>query len=402
MRHTISFLVVSSFLSFLSAQTFANTPINLGYESDEHMTMGDQVVLKGLPSKNAFFLDNGIQLSYGEIIAMPDYYGDADHQITNENTFEKQKNRFLRAFNSFSQYDVAYFKAFWPIVEDEHNQVTAAIAAHQSVHELYKRIMDQEMLKLEVATNFKFFALAAKSFDHFGDDAWLAYQAGHSVAIDTAIAGYQIASGRDSNANAACEKIADQHTCLLEEARKMLSRAYEQNAYANHFLTDRLASSHMRTPFRALVTTQQSAELGGISGHYMHNEDAQYGVIVTNNSGNYWVAYGDDYYFEPQNAAHRAVIATILQQSADEIYDAFIKGYDPDAYSEQLEKLLPKPIPAGVTVSIPEIGSVTQSSPLFMMSGDLVLARQDVNNRYDNHWTPSWSPIQLMLTYHVS
>jgi len=292
-------LYVIFIFTWLPTLALASHPKNVRYESAEHIFMGNQVVLKGLPKPTdnksiKFPLGNGLKLSYGVILAMPDFYGDPNHQVSSENTFQKRKQQFFTLFHSFFNYDVSYFNAFWPIVQKERDEVAAALKVHKSVSKLYKRIIGKQLLTLEWVTHFKFFALAENCFDHFAHDAWLAYQAGHSVAVDMAIVGYDIASGSNTQANAACVNATHHHVCLMNLARKKLALAYEENAYANHFLTDRLASSHVRTPFRALVTTRPIAALGAIAGHFMHNEDGKYGVIVTNSSGEYWMAYGDD------------------------------------------------------------------------------------------------------------
>src|SRR3990167_1866460 len=173
-KHSISILFLS-----VAFSSYASPPSNLGYESGEHIFMGEQITLQGLPASK-FTLDNGLTLTYGEIISMPDFYGDSDHQISDENTLENQKTRFLKTFNDFENSDVAYFNAFWPVIQDERNQIKAGIAAGESPSAVYKRIIGAELLKLEWVTGFKYFALAEKSFDHFGEDAWTAYQAGHS------------------------------------------------------------------------------------------------------------------------------------------------------------------------------------------------------------------------------
>ena len=375
---------------------------NLTYESSEHIFMGDQVVLHGgLLSPHLFTLPNGLTLTYGELISMPDFYGDPDHQISSESTLFAQKNRFSEAYDNFAHSDIAYFNAFWPVIQDERKQITEAIKNNEEVSAVYKRIIGPELLKLEWVTNFKYFALAEKSFDHFGDDAWAAYVAGHSVAIDTAIAGYRMVNGFDNTTNQQCESAKNKSTCLAAAAKTALETAYAENAFANHFLTDRLAASHMRTPFRALVTTASFPDFGAIAGNYMHNEDGKYGVIVTNQKGNVWMAYGDDFYIDPKNATHRSVIQALLQQSADEIFTAFEKGYDIDPDSAILKTFLPFPIPPGNTVVIPNRGSITQSAPLFVNNQGVVWERQALNNRFDNTWTKDWSTVQLILTYHV-
>lgn len=388
---------------FACAKTLPNT---VQYESGEHIFIGNQVILKGIPSLPAkrlpkFTLANGLKMTYGELLSMPDFYGDPNHQISSEPTYQKRQQRFLRLFSDFSKYDTSYFNKFWPIVQDERKKVAAALKAHQSVSKMYAKLAGKEIFALALVTNFRYIELAAKCFDHFSENAILAYQAGHSAAIDTALLGYQIADGENIKSNANCKQAKNIKTCLMLHADQKLKLAYEENAYASHFLSDRFASGHMRTPFQALTTTRPISALGGIAGNYMHNEDNSDGVIVTNNSGKYWIAYGDDYYFSAKNVTNKAVLKKVLQKSADEIYAAFEKGYDMDPESANLLKMVPQPIVPGKTVDIPGIGSVTETAPLYKMQAGAVWERKDVNNIYDNQWVQNWTTTQMMLTYHL-
>jgi hypothetical protein len=391
----------------LPLQILASQTPNLGYQSAEHIFMGDQVVLHGLPQPAPkqliqLTLANGIKLTYGDLVAMPDYYGDPNHQISSESTFEGRKQQFTKLFDSFTNYDVSYFNAFWPVVLKEQQEVAAALKAHKSVSDVYKKINTEEMIALEKATKGKYLELAARCFDHFNSDAWLAYQAGHSVAIDTAIAAHNIADGSDTGANATCAKSTDKKQCLENLATDKLKIAYEQNGYANHFLTDHMAAGHTRTPFRALITTRPIPDMGGISGGYMHNEDNRYGIVVTNSSGKYWMAYGDNYYFSKGNTYHRGVIKQVIQLSADEVYDAYIFGYNSDPMSSRLDAILPEPIEPGRTVNAENIGKVTEASPLYKVVSGVVWERKDINNRNDDEWTPNWTTIELLRDYKLN
>jgi hypothetical protein len=71
-----------------------------------------------------------------------------------------------------------------------------------------------------------YYALLAKNFDHFGDDAVKAWTAGHLLAIQVAINGYNDPANGDS----------------------YLNQAYAINAFADHFLTDLFSAGHLRVP----------------------------------------------------------------------------------------------------------------------------------------------------------
>jgi hypothetical protein len=70
-----------------------------------------------------------------------------------------------------------------------------------------------------------YLGLAVIDFDHFGEDARRAYNAGHTAALRKA------ASGKDA---------------------KTLETVHAMNAFADHFLEDSFASRHLRVPRRQL------------------------------------------------------------------------------------------------------------------------------------------------------
>ena len=68
--------------------------------------------------------------------------------------------------------------------------------------------------------------------DHFGEDAWKVYKAGHTIALRIAKAG----GGPKTDATA------------IKAAEKQLKEAYLYDAFALHYLTDQFASGHVRAP----------------------------------------------------------------------------------------------------------------------------------------------------------
>jgi len=154
----------------------------------------------------------------------------------------------------------------------------------------------------------------------------------------------------------------------------------------------------MRTPFWSLVKTR--SVLGGVSGSLMHSEDNRLGLIVTNTGGQYWIAYGDNYYFSEKNAMNVAVLQDTLQKSADEINQAFQSGIDPDPESNVVIGLIPQPIAASQVAHVPGIGEVRQTDPLYRVIDNVVYQRLDVNDPFCNQWTPIWSTLLTLLLYH--
>ena len=64
------------------------------------------------------------------------------------------------------------------------------------------------------------------NMDHFGEDAWRTYKAGHTIALRKAKAGTR--------------------------NPEKLKEAYMYDAFALHYLTDQFASGHVRSPREAL------------------------------------------------------------------------------------------------------------------------------------------------------
>lgn len=388
----------------INVVAYADTS-HVTFESAEHIFMGDHVLLTGLHQTDVNHpidlpLQNGLQLTYGDILAMPDYYGIPNQSISSETTFHAQKDFFKKVFFDFSHSDPAYFTAFWPIIQNERSVIEKALKAHADVATAYAKIVDQENIDLALATHLQYLNLSLTGFDHFNQDAITAYRAGHAVAIHAAKHGFRIQAGFDASTNQFCEMQSNYQQCLHSEAKKQLILAYEENAFACHFLSDRFAAGHLRNPYRALYQTRPIPILGALSGNLMHNEDNRLGVIVTNHSGRYWKAYGDNYYFSPQNKTSRHILQKVLQLSADEITRAFQTGVNTDSHSSHVIALIPVPIPAGETVQVDGV-AMQQTAPLYQVMLGSVWQRVDVNNPQDDEWTPIWSTIVTLLTYHA-
>lgn len=119
-----------------------------------------------------------------------------------------------------------------------------------------------------------FLELGKINADHFGDDAGTAYNVGHRVALQHAAQG-----STRANPNLA-----------HDERKQFLETAYTMNAFADHFLEDRFASGHLRTPRRHLM--------GGtgknLCAKMMHDEDNNSGLSVRSpDRSDEWKVYGD-------------------------------------------------------------------------------------------------------------
>jgi hypothetical protein len=399
-------LLLGSAISF-SATVWASAQSDhrYGFQSAEHIFMGDEVEvsLPGAPASDevVFTLKDGIHMRYGDILAMPDYYGDPKHAISSEKTQAARQARFTALYESFSSKDPDYFHHFWPIVQNERKKVYEAVEKGQDPSGIYTGAGSSEDITLALATQLKYLLLAVTDYDHFGHDAELAYQAGHAVAVQTAITAKHMAEGQIEATNQACRApgVTVFSDCLQQQAVTTLKRAYAQNAFASHFLADRFAGGHVRTPLRQLHSTRPIAVLGSLSGNMMHNEDNRLGVVVRDASGQAWRAYGDDFYFSKQNLENRRRLKETLQLSADEVYQAFMRGEDTDPASQQLLQHIPQALPAGSVTMIAGVGQVKQTQPLYEVIKGHVWQRWDINNPYNLTKSWLWSTLLTELFY---
>ncbi len=350
---------------------------NASFMGGEHIAIGDQVSLKFLPAMPAqpnvyLNLTNGAHLSYGEIVALGDYYGFADAPISQGKTEEEREQRFLNAFN---QLDVLAASAtesaqLVKVMHKEQDYVLDAVNKGLSAHEAYRQISDETDREYNCITgggcgkktwwmNYgRMMTLAISNYDHFGNEALMAYQAGHRVAMQEAI---QAKTTGDIS---------------------HLSHAYAMNAFASHYLTDRYAAGHIRTPRIAMSKDITPATIGDLLMKYMHDEDSA-GISVHDSQSNRWKAYGDGYYFESDSAEHSRHIIEALQLSADEVYEAYQSGriIESDALANRL------PIPD-------EMDDVCKNdtTQLFRVdpSNQHLLRRYDLSDQRDCRWTSVW------------
>jgi len=363
----------------------------LRFEGGEHTAIGDSTLLrfvKGAPAIPAWqvelHLPNGLALTYGQVIALGgDFYGIPDQPICDGATPADRVQRFNAAFNSM---------AVLPASKDEARQILAVMqkeiaAANQAIkdgrqpHEAYDALGDtlsEEWNRITGGGSFvsalfplgRYLKLAANNADHFGEWALLAYQAGHTAALQQAVVAH---------------KNADE---------KQLELAYAMNAFADHFLTDLFSAGHVRAPRKQLAAVVTPSDLGSLITRFMHDEDSKFGLNVNNAQGDKWHAYGDKRYFDTVDSANRKQVKLAVQHSADEIFEAYLSGTVLAPSGFVALKYLPD-----LKAAKNPVGNF---SPLFVMDGDKVLRRSDVNNlndqnRIDNWW--GWSTYLLLKDY---
>ncbi|CAL7960613.1 hypothetical protein GAMM_170025 [Gammaproteobacteria bacterium] len=320
----LSIFVISIFTNIVFAQ----------FESGEHIIVGDninilfpkqisnvsdeyEIVKGGSANFTAWLfpqqkLHN--KLSYGTIVAIPDFYANSDRVISDGVTLAEQKDRFKMTFDRFHQettQQASSVDSVLTIILQEVAGIKEALAKHQQPSEHYPGGGWIAAIKTILVDKDELPLLLKGMIDHFGgtsdhDPAWLAYNAGHEVAIETAIQAYNT---KDS-----------------VEKSKLLVLAYARNGYACHFLSDRFAAGHMRVPFKKMRDILPTNVLALLLINKQHDEDNAHGLEVTNKRGDKWTAYGDKRCYDDINKQNREILAEAMQKSADEIAYAFNNG----------------------------------------------------------------------------
>lgn len=323
-RIFIMFLLVFSFLTM--EKTIANDADNVGFNSGEHILLGNTVTLffpikdgdnyvyRSITGDKADFREwinpnLKASLSYGKIVATPDLFADGKNAISDGISFSDRCVRFEKAFSVFTNAKTETLNAVFNLMDKEVAMINDALQKGIQPSEAYAKMQkyfDTEYFLADPATA----DLLLVGWDHFGKYAWLSYEAGHAEAIATAVWAHNI-------------------TDPIQQ-RKTLVMAYAKEAYAGHFLSDRFAAGHMRTPDKEIADilpkNDASQGVAALIALIMHNEDNKNGVNVDNKNGNNWIAYGDARYMDDVNKQNRDVIETVMKKSVDEITLAFQSG----------------------------------------------------------------------------
>ncbi|WP_273826272.1 phospholipase [Pseudomonas asplenii] len=363
------------------------------FEGGEHTAIGDATLLRFAENAPAIpawqvelHLNNGLALTYGQIIALGgDFYGIPDRPIADGNTAQDRQTRFRAAFDSLAVLPASREEAqnILQVMKTEINAANQAIRDGRQPHEAYDELGDTlsgEWNRItgggSIASPLfplgRYLKLAASNWDHFGPWALLAYQAGHAVALQQALVARQ--SGKDQD----------------------LELAYAMNAFADHFLTDLFSAGHLRVPRKQLAESVTPSDVGSLISRFMHDEDSQYGLKVRNARGEQWNCYGDKRYFDSIDDSNRRQVRQAVQQSADEVFAAYLSGV-----------VVPAERYAALG-SVPDLAKVEDRqdrlnfAPLFAPKGGNVLRRKDVNdlndrNQSDNWW--GWSTYLLLKDY---
>lgn len=353
------------------------------FESSEHVVISEKTMLQFSNSQEhalsyIFQLQNGLGLTYGQIIALAgDFYGDPDHPISDAPNPEQQ---FMTNFQSLAANpaSVQEVRNILAILTEEFDEVAVVIQQGLPPSAAYAELADSLSVKWNNVTRpgggygswnplsyswlpfGRYLNLAGTNWDHFGADAVKCYTAGHNLALTAAAA-----ATNDSQ----------------------LAQAYAINAFADHFLTDLFSAGHIRTPRRQLYDSTIIPGQKGLASlitRSMHDEDSHWGLWVNNPRGDQWVAYGDKRYRDMSNYQNAGVVTAAVQQSVNEVYQAFVS------------RQVPAPGTSGVFSFIPNLNAnwtdTKNYSPMFIVWGDGSVRRRDYLQQLNNYdWDYYWS-----------
>lgn len=367
--------IVFLFLVFLQNYAFSS---HLSFSSAEHDLIGDAVVLKfsasdpGSPNV-PLKLENGLNLTYGDVVSLGDFYGSLQFAISDYKKTKDRQALFLDIYKDFAVNAKAVVETpkIISLIREELALVESGMQSGEKEEAIYKKLQPIFLPKYNCATGGgcgkstwwmllgRHLGLMMNNFDHFGDDAITAYETGHQLAIHTAMEAYKT------------------------QDYLLLNKAYALNAFACHFLSDRFATGHMRTPRRELYQHVFPGIVGSVLAGHMHDEENLYGLAVHNKKGDQWRAYGDLSYLTPKSAQHRAQLIKAMQVSADEVYQSFLTGTEPTA--DAVLDLIPYP-----DAQMNATG--TDIAPLFYWDAakTSLMRRQKLSHPQDHHWTHEW------------
>lgn len=373
-------------IQMLPGMTLAET-VKPSFTSSEHIIIGNQINIKLSAEEpgqagSPLNLPNGLRFTYGEILAIPDFYGVVDQAVSLGRNDEERRAWFMTAFNSFAVNMDAKIEAkkITTIMHDEQKRLEDGINAGEKEEAIYKKIGYEFDIQYNCATGGgcdeatwlvnwgRYLSLvnSKSNYDHFGENAIITYQIGHQLALEQAM------------------------LARITGDVKKLETAYAINAFASHFLTDRFASGHIRTPRIELTELSTPKTAGTLLASYMHNEENESGLHVYNVRGDHWLAFGDKSYFNSQSQDHLKIMREALQNSTDAVFAAYQQG---STYvSDIVMDLIPK---AQETANASKI----DISPLFYWDEKLkkLMRRCTLSNYYDKCWKENWAALTTLL-----
>lgn len=362
---------------FLCLPFIAQAATQPAFESPEHEQIGNAVILHADANDagqagGKLTLANGLQLTYGEILTLGDFYEIPFQSISLGETEGDREARFKAAFHSFSK-NTASINETTEIIDAIHYQdklVAEGVSRGETPEQVYENTSDEFNRRYNCITGGgcskgtwwtdqgRYLELASADYDHFGSHAQAAYIAGHQAALAQAIK-------------------------ARTKGPAALMKAYAMNAFACHFLSDRFAAGHIRTPRYELATVIKPALVGSLLAHFMHEEENHYGLQVHNGRGDHWQVMGDRSYMSTLNTDNRRILNETMQTSADEIFNAYLTGQLPE--KDRADELLPIADEVGDSAKL-------DISALFYWDEkkQTLMRRSTLESAYARGWTDRW------------
>jgi hypothetical protein len=318
--------IVEICLPDLSYKVNLSSPHSLllgGFGSSEHVAIGEQVTLLGLPPNSPLLIKGVTPIFFHHIVALAgDFYGIYGQAISLPGGDEAEKtHRFINAFNTLVEANNDQIRR----VLLEIDQECAAVKNSSLPHHCYSQQMIEKNGKIK-KIKADIDQLLVDNSDHFSSNAQEAYLIGHREAIRVAAEAF---------------KTKDQGG---------LKTAYAMEAFACHFLTDLFAAGHIRNQRGELetclimklgFTAEQAKPLAGLLTGAQHEKDGNEGLNVEDGEKQFWRAYGDGNFFAPKNKENRDKVITATRRSVQEIHDAFETGNA--NLPSTMSQLIPKP-----------------------------------------------------------
>ena len=146
-----------------------------------------------------------------------------------------------------------------------------------------------------------------------------------------------------------------------------------------------------RTPRIALAKDVTPQIVGDWLSKYMHDEDNDFGLRVTNDRGDKWIAFGDGTLMDSENKDNLAHVVEAVQKSFEQVNEAF----------QNPSKAI---CPNVVIPLIPFVDDKEKNNtPMFQVLEGGLPRRADLNNLQDpkivSDWW-GWSTLWKLRSYH--
>lgn len=346
------------------------TSLNIdAFISYEHERLGDMTSLSGI-AEPIFTLENGLKITFGELVTMGDYFGKKNESIVIDTATQKPikdlpllERRFMDIYNSLNKGSKIEALLILKEIAKEKESIKKAMESGTPEYEAYEKLCSIENIDFTLITKGEYILLSSSNFDHFVDPTL-------KVAENAFLAGYRLA----------LKTVKDSRNA------EDLKKAYAIYGFAAHYLTDIFSAGHMRVPRLGLwqeVHGIAATQISGLLALYQHQEDGCYGINVRNKFAT-WIAYGDAFLLE--NPREENMAALTLQKGADEIYNLFIKKTSFEESCSALNDYFPTLLD-------------NNFSPLFKLDEktNKVLRRKDVTDRFCKEYTSNWFGLTTLI-----